>query len=70
MRTLVGVLLVLLVLVPLAAAAVRGVRRVGWSDQVEDTGRTTAQTVVEGLIVLGVIVVGVLILVGLWGLAP
>jgi hypothetical protein len=64
-RTLVGVLLVLLVLVPLAAAAVRGVRRVGWGAQVEDAGRATAQTVVEGLIVLAVLVVGVLILVAL-----
>ena len=65
MRTLVGVLLVLLVLVPLAAAAVRGVRRVGWADQVEDAGRTTAQTVVEGLIVLAVVIIGVLLLVAL-----
>ncbi|HEU0058096.1 MAG TPA: hypothetical protein VFQ08_12660 [Gaiella sp.] len=65
MRTLAGVLLVLLILVPLAAAAVRGVRRVGWADQVEDAGRTTAQTVVEGLIVLAVLVVGVLVLVAL-----
>ena len=65
MRTLVGVLFVLLVLVPLAAAAVRGVRRVGWGDRVEDAGRTTVQTVVEGLIVLAVLVVGVLILVAL-----
>jgi len=64
-RTLVGVLIVLLVLVPLAAAAVRGVRRVGSSDQVEDAGRTTAQALVEGLIVLAVLVVGVLILVAL-----
>ena len=65
MRTLVGVLLVLLVLVPLAAAAVRGVRRVGWTDQVEDAGRTTAQTLVEGLIVLAVVIIGVLLLVAL-----
>ena len=65
MRTLVGVLLVLLVLVPLAAAAVRGVRRVGWTDQVEDAGRTTAQTLVEGLIVLAVVMIGVLLLVAL-----
>ena len=65
MRTLVGVLVVLLILVPLAAAAARGVRRVGWADQVEDAGRTTVQTVVEGLIVLAAIVVGVLILVAL-----
>lgn len=65
MRTLVGVLLVLLVLVPLAAAAVRGVRRVAWTDQVEAAGRTTLQTLVEGLIVLAVIVVGVLLVVAL-----
>jgi len=64
-RTLVGVLLVLLVLAPLAAAAVRGVRRLAWTDQVEDAGRTTLQTLVEGLIVLAVIVIGVLILVAL-----
>jgi competence protein ComGC len=32
---------------------------------VEDAGRTTLQTLVEGLIVLAVIVVGVLILVAL-----
>jgi len=64
-RTLVGVLLVLLVLAPLAAAAVRGVRRLAWTDRVEDAGRTTLQTLVEGLIVLAVIVVGVLILVAL-----
>lgn len=65
MRTLVGVLLVLLVLAPLAAAAVRGVRRVGWTDQVEDAGRTTLQTLVEGLIVLAVVIVGVVIVVAL-----
>jgi len=66
-RTLVGVLLVLLVLAPLAAAAVRGVRRLAWTDQVEDAGRTTLQKLVEGLIVLAVLVVGVLILVALLG---
>ena len=65
MRTLAGVLLVLLILVPLAAAAVRGVRRVGWADQVEDAGRTTAQTLVEGLIVLAAVIVGVVIVVAL-----
>jgi uncharacterized membrane protein YidH (DUF202 family) len=64
-RTLLGVLLVLLVLVPLAAAAVRGARRLAWTDQVEDAGRTTVQTVVEGLIVLAVLVVGVVIVVAL-----
>ncbi|HEX6725389.1 MAG TPA: hypothetical protein VF073_09135 [Gaiella sp.] len=65
MRTLVGVLVVLAILVPLAAAAVRGVRRIAWTDQVEDAGRTTLQTLVEGLIVLAILVVGVLILVAL-----
>ena len=65
MRTLVGVLVVLAILVPLAAAAVRGVRRIAWTDQVEDAGRTTLQTLAEGLIVLAILVVGVLILVAL-----
>ncbi len=65
MRTLAGVLLVLLVLVPLAAGAVRGVRRVAWTNQIEDAGRTTLQAVVEGLIVLAVLVVGVVIVVSL-----
>ena len=65
MRTLVGVLVVLLILVPLAAAAARGVRRVGWADQVEDAGRTTVQTLVEGLIVLAVVIIGVLLIVAL-----
>ncbi len=65
MRTLVGVLLVLLVLVPLAAGAVRGVRRVAWANQIEDAGRTTLQAVVEGLIVLAVVIVGVVIGVAL-----
>ena len=65
MRTLVGVLLVLLVLAPLAAGAVRGLRRVAWTDQVEDVGRTTLQTLVEGLIVLAIAIVGVVIGVAL-----
>jgi hypothetical protein len=64
-RTLVGVLLVVLVLAPLAAVAVRGARRVGWADQVEDAGRTSLQTLVEGLIVLAVVIIGVLLLVAL-----
>ena len=66
MRTLVGVLLVLLVLVPLAAAAVRGVRRVGWGDRVEDGGRATMQMLVEGLIVLAVVVGGGVVVVALF----
>ena len=65
MRTLVGVLLVLLVLAPHAAHGGSGERRLAWTDQVEDAGRTTVQTLVEGLIVLAVLVVGVLILVAL-----
>ena len=65
MRTLAGVLVVLLVLAPLAAAPVRGLRRVAWADRVEDAGRTTLQTFVEGLIVLAVLVGGVLVAVAL-----
>ena len=65
MRTLVGVGVVTLVLASLAAAAVRGLRRFGWTDQVEDVGRTTVQNVVEGLIVLAVVILGVVILVAL-----
>ena len=65
MRTLAGVLVVLAVLVPLAAGAVRGVRRVAWTGHVEDAGRTTLQTFVEGLIVLAVVVGGVVVVVAL-----
>lgn len=65
MRTLVGVLVVVLVLVPLAAAAVRGLRRVAWPADVETVGRTTLQTVTEGLIVLAAIVVGVVLVVAI-----
>jgi hypothetical protein len=64
-RTLVGVVVVGLILAGLAAAAVRGMRRVAWSGSVEDAGRTTVQTVVEGLIVLAAIIVGVVIVVAL-----
>jgi hypothetical protein len=63
-RTLVGVLVVVLILVPLAATAVRGLRRVAWpAGGAEDVGRTTAQTLVEGLIVLAALVVGVVLVV-------
>ena len=65
MRTLVGVLVVLLVLAPLAAGAVRGLRRVAWTGHVEGAGRTTLQAFVEGLIVLAVVVGGVLVVVAL-----
>jgi mannose/fructose/N-acetylgalactosamine-specific phosphotransferase system component IID len=64
-RTLAGVLVVLLVLAPLAAVAVRGRRRAAWAGDVEGAGRGALQTVVEGLIVLGVVVVGVVIAVAL-----
>jgi hypothetical protein len=64
-RTLVGVLVVVGVLVPLAAAAVRGLRRVAWPADAETLGRTTFQTVTEGLIVLAAIVVGVVLVVAI-----
>ncbi len=65
MRTLVGVLLVTLLLAGLAAAALRGVRRLAWSGGADDAGRSALQTIVEGLIVLAAVVVGVVILVAL-----
>ena len=63
MRTLVAVVVVGLVLATLAAAAVRGVRRVAWPHGGEDAVRTTLQTVVEGLIVLAAFVAGIVIVV-------
>ena len=65
MRTLVGVLVVVLILAPLAAGAVRGLRRLAWTGGVEETSRGAVQTFVEGLIVLAIIVIGVVILVAL-----
>ena len=65
MRTLAGVLVVVLVLVPLAAAAVRGARRVVWPAGVEEVGRTTLQTVTEGLIVLAAVIIGVVLVVAI-----
>ena len=65
MRTLVGVLVVVLILASLAAAAVRGVRRTGWAPVPEGGGRWTLQSVVEGLIVLAAVVLGVVIVVAL-----
>ena len=59
----VGVLVVALVLAGLAAAAVRGVRRAAWPHDVENAGRSVAQAVVEGLIVLAVVILGVVIVV-------
>ena len=61
MRTLVVVVAVGLVLATLAAAVVRGIRRVAWPHGGEDVARTTAQTVVEGLIVLGAFILGVVV---------
>ncbi|HKY24855.1 MAG TPA: hypothetical protein VJM07_06850 [Gaiella sp.] len=63
MRTLVGVLLVALVLVPLAALAVRGVRRVVGPMDADEAGRTTLQNLAEGLIVLAALIVGVVLVV-------
>lgn len=63
MRTVVAVVLVGLVLALLAAAAVRGVRRVAWPGSVEAAGRTAVQNVVEGLIVLAAVIAGVVIVV-------
>jgi hypothetical protein len=64
-RTLVGVLVVVLVLVPLAAAAVRGLRRVAWPADAGDVGRTTLQTATEGLIVLAAVIIGVVLVVAI-----
>ena len=67
MRTLVGVLIVVLVLAPLAAGAVRGLRRLAWTGHVEDVPRSALQTIVEGLIVLAAVIVAVVIVVALVG---
>ena len=64
MRTVVAVVVIGLMLAGLAGVALRGVRRLPWPD-VEEAGRTTAQTVVEGLIVLAAVILGVVILVAL-----
>jgi hypothetical protein len=60
-----GVLVVALVLALLASAAVRGVRRAAWRHDVEDTGRSLTQAIVEGLIVLAVVILGVVVVVAL-----
>ena len=65
MRTLAGVLVAVLILAPLAAAAIRGLRRLAWTGGADRAGLTTVQTVVEGLIVLAAIIVGVAIVVAL-----
>lgn len=66
MRTLGAVVLAVLVLAPLAAWAARGLRRARWVGDVEETGRSTLQTLTEGLIVLAVVVIGVVIVVALF----
>ena len=65
MRTLVGVLVV--VLDPRAArcGAVRGLRRLGLDGAGRGDRPGAVQTVVEGLIVLAIIFIGVVILVAL-----
>ena len=65
MRTLVAVVVVGLGLAALAGVAVRGVRRVSWPGDADDAGRTTVQTVVEGLIVLAAVIAGVVIVVAI-----
>ncbi len=65
MRAVVGVVVVALILATLASAAIRGVRRLAWPGDIDDLGRTTVQTVVEGLIVLAAIILGVVIVVAL-----
>jgi ribulose 1,5-bisphosphate synthetase/thiazole synthase len=64
-RTLAGVVVVGLMLAGLAGAAVRGVRRIGWHGEVDEAGRTTAQAVVEGLIVLAAVILGVVVVFAL-----
>jgi hypothetical protein len=64
-RLLVGVLVVTLVLAALAATAVRGLRRVAWPDDVDTAGRTTFQTIAEGLIVLAAVIIGVVLVVAI-----
>jgi len=66
-RTLVAVVIVGLGLAALAGTAVRGVRRSRWAGSVEAAGRTTAQTVVEGLIVLAAVIAGIVIVVAVAG---
>jgi hypothetical protein len=63
MRTLVGVLLVVLILTPLAAWAVRGLRRV--SGAPAEGPRSTFFVFAEGLIVLAAIVLGVILVVAI-----
>jgi hypothetical protein len=59
MRTLVGVLLTIAILAPLAAWALRGVRRMTGAPA--EGARSAVQVFAEGLIVLAAFVLGVLI---------
>jgi hypothetical protein len=61
-RTVLAVVVVGLLLAGLAGVAVRGVRRFAWHGQIDETGRTTAQAIVEGLIVLAAVILGVVVL--------
>ncbi len=63
MRTLIGVLVTLLILAPLAGWAVRGFRRVTGAPA-EGT-RSTVQVFVEGLIVLAAFVLGVFVVIAI-----
>jgi hypothetical protein len=62
-RTLVGVLLVVLILTPLAAWAVRGLRR--FTGATAEGARSTVHVFAEGLIVLAAIVLGVILVVAI-----
>ena len=61
MRTVVGVLVAVLILAPLAAWAVRGLRRVAGAPA--EGPRSTFLVFAEGLIVLAAIVLGVIVVV-------
>ena len=61
MRTLLGVLVVVLILTPLAAWAVRGLRRVTGAPA--EGPRATFLVFAEGLIVLAAIILGVIVVV-------
>jgi hypothetical protein len=66
MRTLIAVLLALVILVPLAGWAVRGVRRVTGAPA--EGPRSTLQLFVEGLIVLAAFVLVVFVVVAITAL--
>ena len=43
----------------------RGLRRVAWPADVDAAGRTTFQTITEGLIVLAAVIIGVVLVVAI-----